>query len=82
MVRNNKPRMTNVLAKVTKRAGPLTYLAETESGQIWKRHNDHLKSLYQENVPNNGENDQLVCVPEGEDTTSATVSVEYANAEQ
>ena len=81
MARNNKPRMPDVLDKVTKRLGPLTYLVETESGQIWKRHIDHLKSLHQENVPNNGEDDQLVCVPEGEDTTSATVSAENANAE-
>ena len=73
----------DVLAKVTKRVGPLSYLVETESGQIWNRHIDHLimKSLHQENVPNIGEDDQLTDVPEGEDTTSATVSAENVNAE-
>ena len=64
-----------VVAKVTSRVGPLTYLVQTESGQIWKRHIDHLKSLHHEKVPNNGEDNQLVFVPEGEDATSATVTV-------
>ena len=81
MARNNQPRMPDVLAKVTKRVGPLTYLVETESGQIWKRHIDHLKSLHHQNVTNDGEDDQLVTVPEGEDTSSTTVSAENANAE-
>lgn len=45
MAGNNKPRMPDVLAKVKRRLGPLTYLVETKSGQIWKRHTDHLKSL-------------------------------------
>ena len=40
-----------------------------------------MKSLYHEKVPNNGEDDQPVFVPEGEDATSATVSAEIANAE-
>ena len=30
MARNNQPRMPDVLAKVTKRVGPLTYLVETQ----------------------------------------------------
>ena len=72
--------MPDVLAKVTKRVGPLTYLVETESGQIWKRHMDHLKSLHHENVTNEGEDDQLVIVSEGEDK-SATVSAENTNME-
>ena len=45
MARNNKPRMPNVLHKVTKRVDPLTYLVETQSDEIWKRHIDHLKSM-------------------------------------
>ena len=32
MSRNNKPRMPDVVAKVTKRVGPLTYLVE--KGQV------------------------------------------------
>ena len=74
MARNNQPRMPDVLAKVMKRVGPLTYLVEIESGQIWKRHIDHLKSLHHQNVTNDGEDDQLVIVHKGEDTSSATVS--------
>ena len=81
MARNNQPRIPDVIAKVTKRVGPLTYLVETESGQIWKRHIDHLKSLHHQNVTNDGEDDQLVIVPEGEDTSSTTVSAENANTE-
>ena len=73
MARNNQPRMPDIPAKVTNRVGPLTYLVETESGQIWKRHIDHLKSLHHQNVTNNGEDDQLVIVPEGEGTPSAIV---------
>ena len=72
--RNNKQRMPDVLAKVSKRVGPLTHLIETESGQIWKRHIDHLRSLHHEQVSNNDEDNQLVFVPGGDDTTSATVS--------
>ena len=60
IARNNKPRMSDVLSKITKRVGPLAYLVETESDQIWKRHLDHLKSLHHGNVPDNGEDDQIV----------------------
>ena len=45
MANNPKPGFPAVAAVVKKRLGPLTYLVETQSGQTWKRHIDHLRSI-------------------------------------
>ena len=45
MANNPKPGFPAVAAVVKKRIGPLTYLVETQSGQTWKRHIDHLRSI-------------------------------------
>jgi len=51
MARNNKRGMPDVPERLKKRLGPLTYLIETDTGQIWKRHIDHLKSQGHPSVP-------------------------------
>ena len=45
MANNPKPGFPAVAAVIKKRLGPLTYLVETHSGQQWKRHIDHLRSV-------------------------------------
>ena len=45
MACNPKPGFPAVAAIVKKRLGPVTYLVETNSGQHWRRHIDHLKSV-------------------------------------
>ena len=45
MARSNVAGAPDVKSVVKKRLGPLTYEVETDTGLIWKRHVDHLKSL-------------------------------------
>ena len=45
MANNPKPGFPAVAAVVKKHLGPLTYLVETQSGQTWKRHIEHLRSI-------------------------------------
>ena len=45
MANNPKPGFPAVAAIIKKRLDPLTYLVETHSGQHWRRHIDHLKSV-------------------------------------
>ena len=45
MANNPKPGFLAVAAIVKKHLGPLTYLFETHSGQHWRHHIDHLKSV-------------------------------------
>ena len=45
MANNPKPDFLAVAAVIKKRLGPLTYLVETHSGQKWKHHTDHLRSM-------------------------------------
>ena len=82
MAKNNKLRMPDVLAKIKKRLGPLTYLIETESGQLWRRHIDHLKSLGRASSPQTNEEEQPVYFPDNEMTTQATNDSENTNAKQ
>ena len=80
MAKNN-----DVLAKVKKILGPLTYLIETASGQIWRRHIDHLKCLSHASSPQANEDEQPIYFPDNEMTTQATNDSDLAentNAEQ
>ena len=45
MANNPKPGFPAVSAIIKKHLGPLTYLVETQSGQLWKRHIDHRRSV-------------------------------------
>jgi len=85
MARNNKRRMPDVPGRVKKRLGPLTYLIETDTGQIWKRHVDHLKSLGHPSVPQSTEEEQLPHQSELDSSTSpvaTSISESDANTEQ
>ena len=60
-------------------------MIETESGQTWKRHIDHLKSLGRASSPQTNEEEQPVYFPDNEMTTQATNDSDLAentNAEQ
>lgn len=76
MARNNKTGMPYVCGKIKKKIGPLT---ETESGQIWKRHIDHLKSLGGSNFSTSESDEQLTYSTELEDSE---VVIEDANASE
>ena len=45
MVRNERPGMLWIPGEVQKQLGPVTYQVRTDSGQVWKRHIDHLRGL-------------------------------------
>ena len=83
MARNNKAGMPYVPGKVKKKIGPLTYLIETENGQIWKRHIDHLKSLGDGNVPISEDEEQILYPIEQEDIEPNTgVTPDNANTSE
>ena len=45
MVKSNVAGTPDVKAVIRKQWGPLMYEIETDTGLVWKRHVDHLKSL-------------------------------------
>ena len=45
MVKNFRPGPTYVAGTITSIVGPLTYTICVDSGQLWKRHIDHIKPL-------------------------------------
>ena len=46
MARNLRPGPKWIPGIIVQRLGPLSFLIETRDGQLWRRHVDHLKSVY------------------------------------
>ena len=86
MANNPKPGFPAVSAIIKKRLGPLTYLVETQSGQLWKHHIDHLRSVGT-NISSSvteelqtGDIEMLPTVPTESNTSTEESSTVPANA--
>ena len=44
MARNLRPGARWITGVIVKKLGPMTYLIQVETGQLWKRHVDHLRT--------------------------------------
>ena len=55
MVRNFRPGDKWVPGEVVKRLGPLTYRVKVKSGDVWKRHIDHVRDRGVGDIPRNKE---------------------------
>ena len=63
MVRNLRPGPNWVPGVIVERAGPLSYVIETEDKQIWRRHVDQLKELGDGVAMDNGADDSELTYP-------------------
>ena len=74
MARNNVAGTPDVKAVMKKRLGPLMYEIETDTGLIWKRHVDHLKSLGTVVKDAQPETDKDIVIPTGIEERSAATA--------
>ena len=74
MARNNVAGTPDVKAVIKKRLGPLMYEIETDTGLIWKRHVDHLKSLGTVVKDAQPETEENIIIPTGTEERSAATA--------
>ena len=74
MVKSNVAGTPDVKAVIRKRLGPLMYEIETDTGLVWKRHVDHLKSLGTEVKDSKQETEEDIIIPTSLDERPATTA--------